>query len=115
MLKTLLPTRPDFLVVEKVVFRACTAMQSHRLHVLILIASFIIALRGLQVLQLFGVIPKLHKQPAACFHDPLPPFPVVLDDSTAVQQLVQWLESNGAAVDQVTVSSFDGSGRGLQV
>jgi hypothetical protein len=96
----------------------------HRLHVLIVIASFIIALRGLQVLQIFGVIPKssLRKTQPCSASGPYPPYAAAghapstgsSSSSSDLVPLVNWLASNGADIQHVNVADFNGL-RGLQV
>jgi hypothetical protein len=97
----------------------------HRLHVLIVIASFIIALRGLQVLQLFGIIPKSSpaRRVEPCLASaPHPPYVAAghaansgsSSSSSDLVPLVHWLASNGADIEHVNVAEFQGL-RGLQV
>lgn len=96
----------------------------HRLHVLIVVASFIIALRGLQVLQLFGVIPKSsqRRESQPCLASgPYPPYAASVAGSTSnsssrshVLPLVHWLTSHGADIQHVAIGNFSGL-RGLQV
>jgi hypothetical protein len=97
----------------------------NRLHVLVVIASFIIALRGLQVLQLFGVVPKpsaRRTSPSCLNSGPFPPYAAKTSDassdsssrSRSLLQVTHWLKLNGADIQHVTVGEFDGL-RGLQV
>lgn len=94
----------------------------HRLHVLLVVASFIVAYRGLQVLKLFGVLPNnktksFKAEPYA--HIALTRPYTTTNVATAPVNLVDqtfstWLESHGAYHSSVKLTHNDGL-RGLQV
>lgn len=95
----------------------------HRLHVLIVVLSCVIALRGFQVLQLFGIMPRtrvLRSRPGQCSDVQLaPPYLASLQYAAAAEDdtmrsLESWLSSNDASMQNVQISRFSGL-RGLQV